>query len=204
MKLVVLALCLAFALVAVALPDLPHNPALANPTSDALDCFVWTEDEELDEEFDVEIPYFEPAGFGNTFPTTILNKATRVLEKRHTVYCDVGENTDPWKILKGIKKLRKVKGTPRAPARTCERVWCDKGTSLGWCNDYPDSQPTSKQSDESRHLPSYNNIADGIQAIINDCVRISDHTIVGGVSGEVDHPDKWRAIVHHTWGCKNR
>ncbi|KAL3456134.1 hypothetical protein BJX64DRAFT_271222 [Aspergillus heterothallicus] len=209
MKVMVLAIWLAFALMATALPKVSDDRdlALPNHASRALDNFVWRDAEDieiddaleddyddLEEDYDIEMEYSEPASFSNTSPTSTLIKAVRALAKRHTVSCNVGPITDIKRVLTGVEKLRKKKGSPHAMAKQCVRTWCKKGTSIGWCND----------SDGERSLPSYNNIADGIQVILNECKASEATMIEGGISGELDHPDKWRAIVHHTWGCKHR
>ncbi|KAL2830108.1 hypothetical protein BJY01DRAFT_254788 [Aspergillus pseudoustus] len=201
MKFVGLAIWLSFTLVATAFPTGSDDSALDNPASDTLADIAWVDDEDYkedledddDSDFDFEDNYSDTADLSttSTSPANTLIKAARTLEKRHTVRCTVGEITDPWRVYDGINSLRKKKGTPHARARTCVRSWCKKGTSIGWCND----------SFEVRDLPSYNNIADGIHAIWSECVKKEGVSLVGGVSGEVDHPDLWRAIVHNTWGC---
>ncbi|KAL3489256.1 hypothetical protein BJX62DRAFT_239343 [Aspergillus germanicus] len=74
-----------------------------------------------------------------------------------------------------------------APSRTVKpfdlhTVICGKGYGT-----------SAKYAEHNRELPSYNYIADGIQVVLNEC------NTKGGISGEIDHPDHWRANVHHMY-----
>ncbi|KAL2786441.1 hypothetical protein BJX66DRAFT_312698 [Aspergillus keveii] len=101
----------------------------------------------------------------------------------HTVICGKGYGTSAKYVKKGIQSLRKKAGVPFSGPHQCRRVYESHGTEILWCND----------ADHDRELPSYNYIADGIQVVLNEC------NTKGGISGEIDHPDHWRANVHHMY-----
>ncbi len=50
-----------------------------------------------------------------------------------------------------------------------------------------------KQDTKTRSLPSYNNIADGAQTIMDGCYKEGE--TMRGFGGSLNHPDKWRVIV---------
>ncbi|CEL11800.1 hypothetical protein ASPCAL14896 [Aspergillus calidoustus] len=58
---------------------------------------------------------------------------------------------------------------------------CANGTKVRWCNDNPDNKT----------LPSWNNVADGAQVILNICKKKKKN----GIQGELDHNDHWRVLV---------
>ncbi|KAL2869088.1 uncharacterized protein BJX67DRAFT_348770 [Aspergillus lucknowensis] len=102
----------------------------------------------------------------------------------YTLRCSQYYAVEPGPVKEGIKYLRKVGGKPhlgRGP-RKCGRVSCSWDTGIFWCND--DTKP--------RSLPSFNNIADGAQVILSRCCP---DLSCGVFSGELNHPDKWRAVV---------
>ncbi|CBF84386.1 hypothetical protein AN9052.2 [Aspergillus nidulans FGSC A4] len=84
------------------------------------------------------------------------------------------------KINDGISYLRKFKLPPGLEGNTCQMVSCSYDSAISWCNALP----------TLRVLPSFDNIADGAQVILNWCQVDWDN--VGGVLG---HPDSWRVFV---------
>ncbi|PIG84669.1 hypothetical protein AARAC_001976 [Aspergillus arachidicola] len=82
-------------------------------------------------------------------------------------------------IEAGIKPLRGVSGHPsNGPGPgNCGRLSCSWGAAIWWCNDM-------RLNTFTKVLPSFNNIADGAQVILNNCQR-------GGVklSGQDFHSD---------------
>ncbi|RAK78812.1 uncharacterized protein BO72DRAFT_457416 [Aspergillus fijiensis CBS 313.89] len=104
------------------------------------------------------------------------------LHKRNDVTCNNYPQAIRRRIEEGISYLRGVSGQPRngpGPGN-CGRVSCSYNSAIWWCND----------NTAPKTLPSFNNIADGAQVVINQC----DPTGVY-VSGEENHADKWRALV---------
>ncbi|KAL4786856.1 hypothetical protein BJX76DRAFT_364703 [Aspergillus varians] len=85
-------------------------------------------------------------------------------------------------IKSGIRYLRKVQGRPRLDGGTCSRVSCSYNSAITWCND----------SKGQKILPSFNNIADGAQVIVNKCTRRTPNA----VQGTLGHTDEWRVIVN--------
>ncbi|KAL4904749.1 hypothetical protein BDW74DRAFT_178326 [Aspergillus multicolor] len=86
------------------------------------------------------------------------------------------------KIIKYIREVRVA--VPELPAGKCEFVGCagenHDATLVQWCN----------KSKETKRLPSWNNVADGAQLILDNCQRSKDE-----IQGYVDHNDKWRVAV---------
>ncbi|KAL2843722.1 hypothetical protein BJY01DRAFT_248498 [Aspergillus pseudoustus] len=74
---------------------------------------------------------------------------------------------------------------PYLNAGKCASVVCEGGTSISWCNDNPHEFP----------LPSYDNIADGAQTILDGCGSMY------GIRGTLDHSDHWRVIVGWDQKC---
>ncbi|OJJ02596.1 hypothetical protein ASPVEDRAFT_888642 [Aspergillus versicolor CBS 583.65] len=111
---------------------------------------------------------------------------THILSKRHTLNCishDEADDASVDHIRGGISHLRSTKGKPTLAAGKCERVSCEWGDAILWCNDAP----------KTRSLPSYNNIADGAQTIMDGCYKRGES--LRGFGGSLNHPDKWRVIV---------
>ncbi|BCS24341.1 uncharacterized protein APUU_40785A [Aspergillus puulaauensis] len=111
---------------------------------------------------------------------------THTLSKRHSLSCvsnDDANDASVDRIKEGISHLRGVDGKPTLAAGKCERVSCSWGDAILWCND----------ATKTRSLPSYNNIADGAQTIMDGCYKRGEST--RGFGGSLDHPDKWRVIV---------
>lgn len=102
------------------------------------------------------------------------------------------------KINDGISYLRKFKLPPGLEANTCQMVSCSYDSAISWCNDVSNrsslcstiSTLTLDKLPTLRVLPSFDNIADGAQVILNWCQ--ADWDDVGGVLG---HPDSWRVFV---------
>ncbi|CEN62680.1 hypothetical protein ASPCAL09312 [Aspergillus calidoustus] len=92
-------------------------------------------------------------------------------------------------VRKGIKYLRNRErdgdGAPSLKARSCKRVSCSYDVAIGWCND----------SDRTRELASYVNIADGAQAILDACGKGKEHK-TGFIEAELNHFDDWRVRVY--------
>ncbi|KAL2848590.1 hypothetical protein BJY01DRAFT_246313 [Aspergillus pseudoustus] len=89
-------------------------------------------------------------------------------------------------VMSGIKYLRKVKGRPHLPANSCGRVSCSWDSAIYWCND----------KDHDAYIPSFNNIADGAQVIVNECPRSSSDWAT--IMGMLTHgADLWRVVVSH-------
>ncbi|KAL4772414.1 hypothetical protein BDW60DRAFT_207042 [Aspergillus nidulans var. acristatus] len=84
------------------------------------------------------------------------------------------------KIRDGISYLRKFKLPPGLKGNTCQVVSCSYDSAIRWCNDLP----------TLRILPSFDNIADGAQVILDWCQK--NWNDVGGV---LDHRDGWRVFV---------
>ncbi|KAL4750663.1 hypothetical protein BDW72DRAFT_193734 [Aspergillus terricola var. indicus] len=84
------------------------------------------------------------------------------------------------KIRDGINYLRKFKLPPGLEGNTCKVVSCSFDSAIRWCNDLP----------TLRVLPSFDNIADGAQVILDWCQK--NWKDVGGV---LDHHDGWRVFV---------
>ncbi|KAL6230662.1 hypothetical protein BDW75DRAFT_244621 [Aspergillus navahoensis] len=83
-------------------------------------------------------------------------------------------------IRAGIEYLRKFKLPPGLKGNTCRVVSCSWDSAIRWCNDRP----------TLRILPSFDNIADGAQVILDWCQK--NWKDVGGV---LDHYDDWRVFV---------
>ncbi|KAL4919031.1 hypothetical protein BDW62DRAFT_200181 [Aspergillus aurantiobrunneus] len=98
--------------------------------------------------------------------------------------CLQTDGAEPNDIRKGIEHLRGVRDRLRngPEPNNCGRIACSDGAGILWCND--DTKP--------RTLPSFNNVADGAQAILNRCRGYGDHHKVSGILG---HPDKWTVLV---------
>ncbi|KAL2796702.1 hypothetical protein BJX66DRAFT_335686 [Aspergillus keveii] len=92
-------------------------------------------------------------------------------------------------IRSGIKYLRERERdgdpAPSLRARSCKRVSCSYDVAIGWCND----------SDRRRELPSWINIADGAQAILDACGKSKEHK-TGFIEAELNHFDDWRVRVY--------
>ncbi|KAL4783087.1 hypothetical protein BJX76DRAFT_269336 [Aspergillus varians] len=124
-------------------------------------------------------------------------QGSSILDKRiaHDVECffrphyGVHDKT----VLKNIEKLRDVTGTVELPGgpNRCARVSCvDKG-AIFWCND------------DSKKLPSYNNLADGVMIILDHCKgRIDPNSGKKFAAGQLNHNDKWRVgLITDDWEC---
>ncbi|KAL6232180.1 hypothetical protein BDW75DRAFT_243226 [Aspergillus navahoensis] len=135
-----------------------------------------------DEDWGLENGHDESSVFGSHSSSS--PNANFQLAKRHTLKCYPDDKTFAFSryIIAGIKHLRKVKGQPHNNARSCGRVSCSWGNAIIWCND----------SEEPRSLPSFENIADGAQAIMDGCWDGNYKHVFGG---ELDHTDHWRVIV---------
>ncbi|OJJ59691.1 hypothetical protein ASPSYDRAFT_67795 [Aspergillus sydowii CBS 593.65] len=138
-----------------------------------------------DEDFkDIPKVMDEISNMGTYDPVSELG--THILSKRHTLSCVTHDNADDatiYHIRGGISHLRGVKGKPTLTAGKCERVSCEWGDAIIWCND----------DTKTRSLPSYNNIADGAQTIMDGCYKEGE--TMRGFGGSLNHPDKWRVIV---------
>ncbi|KAL2868899.1 uncharacterized protein BJX67DRAFT_379834 [Aspergillus lucknowensis] len=117
--------------------------------------------------FDTEEPWIDPS--------------TDEVSIKHTLHCYVGKPARYFPIFQGVFALRKRTGRPTVGPWKCGKVWCDQDVCINWCND------TNKR----RSLPSYNNIADAVQVMLNECAPKN-----GRLSGQLDHPDHWRAVLH--------
>ncbi|KAL2850243.1 hypothetical protein BJY01DRAFT_245554 [Aspergillus pseudoustus] len=110
----------------------------------------------------------------------------RLLEEDMT--CDNEDDSTDGKALSryiddGIEYLRKRakdEPPPRLPPMRCARVSCAYKAGIFWCND---------DSFQERTLPSWNNIADGAQTILDHCSK------KGWIAGELRHSDKWRTLI---------
>ncbi|OGM44221.1 hypothetical protein ABOM_007724 [Aspergillus bombycis] len=104
------------------------------------------------------------------------------LAKRGNVACGGFPKARKTQIKQGIEYLRGVPGKPqRGPGPgSCGQVSCSWSSAIWWCND----------NTFTKVLPSFNNIADGAQLILNTCLQ-------GGqtFSGQDSHNDKWSTIV---------
>ncbi|KAL4807454.1 hypothetical protein BDV18DRAFT_167982 [Aspergillus unguis] len=80
----------------------------------------------------------------------------------------------------GIEHLRQFKLPPGLKGNTCKKVSCSGNTAISWCND----------RSTLRVLPSFNNIADGAQVILNKCKGK-----LNTVGGWLGHNDDWRVFV---------
>ncbi|KAL5338590.1 hypothetical protein BJX70DRAFT_398536 [Aspergillus crustosus] len=99
-----------------------------------------------------------------------------------TIRCMVPKAGSVYKSYtqKAIEKLRKAGGKPTLPAGDCTRVACHKEAAIHWCNN----------SKKTRSLPSFNNIADGAQVILDQCSQKTPE-----FDGELSHWDQWTAVV---------
>ncbi|KAL3449387.1 hypothetical protein BJX65DRAFT_305950 [Aspergillus insuetus] len=92
-------------------------------------------------------------------------------------------------IRSGIKYIRNRErdgdAAPSLSARSCKRVSCSYDVAIGWCNN----------SDRSRELPSWINIADGAQAILDACGKSKEYK-TGFIEAELNHLDDWRVRVY--------
>ena len=78
----------------------------------------------------------EISNIGTYDPVSELG--THILSKRHTLSCVTHDNADDatiYHIRGGISHLRGVKGKPTLTAGKCERVSCEWGDAIIWCND---------------------------------------------------------------------
>ncbi|KAL3481886.1 hypothetical protein BJX99DRAFT_253011 [Aspergillus californicus] len=141
---------------------------------------------DIDTNTNTEIPY--SALFKTTFPDG--NPADEegslrwTLDKRanHKVQCDTGDRVSKDNLKARISFIRTNKKQPFLKAGFCERVSCRENSAVFWCN---------SDAVNERRLPSWDNIADGAQTVLDSCMTTS------GASGMVDHPDNWRALVYH-------
>ncbi|KAL4867895.1 hypothetical protein BDV12DRAFT_197756 [Aspergillus spectabilis] len=104
---------------------------------------------------------------------------------KHTLKCAGYGGAYPEDIWDGIQHLRQVHGKPRngpGPGN-CGRVACKRGGAVFWCNN--DNKP--------RTLPSFNNIADGAQVVLDGC----NNGYRQGFGGVLDHPDLWKVVVRY-------
>ncbi|KAL4918149.1 hypothetical protein BDW62DRAFT_68589 [Aspergillus aurantiobrunneus] len=109
-----------------------------------------------------------------------------VLEKRsHDLECWDARRwgVSPEVMGDGIRYLRKLHGRPYLSAgpNECFVVSCSWDSPIRWCND--DTAP--------RYLPSYTNIAEGVEVIMRYCYS----TRYRLAAGELDHADKWRVNI---------
>ncbi|KAL5332716.1 hypothetical protein BJX70DRAFT_404294 [Aspergillus crustosus] len=127
-------------------------------------------------------------------PTTILqylrilvqdSRDTESTKDKHTLKCAGYGGAYPEGIWDGIQHLRRTHGQPRngAGPGNCGRVACRRGGAILWCNG--DLKP--------RSLPSFNNIADGAQTILDGCNRGYRR----GFGGVLAHPDLWKVVVRY-------
>ncbi|GAB1205198.1 hypothetical protein APSETT445_003869 [Aspergillus pseudonomiae] len=137
--------------------------------------------------------------YDDEFAAVLEKRETTVLDKRDDIKCNNWPKARRGDIEAGIKHLRGVSGQPsNGPGPgNCGRVSCSWGAAIWWCNDV--SLVASciqalyshfEQNTFTKVLPSFNNIADGAQVILNNCQR-------GGVklSGQDFHSDNWNVIV---------
>ncbi|KAL2826708.1 hypothetical protein BDW59DRAFT_145069 [Aspergillus cavernicola] len=96
------------------------------------------------------------------------------------------EETNADEIQRGILYLQALGGQPtNGPGPgACGRVSCSFGAAIYWCND----ETTPKT------LESYSSIADGAQAIINDC-KFYKPGSYNKASGQAFHKTNWNVIV---------
>ncbi|KAL3463455.1 hypothetical protein BJX64DRAFT_287473 [Aspergillus heterothallicus] len=99
----------------------------------------------------------------------------------HTLYCYSDDLAPANSIRYAIRALRRKRGCPWSGLKECHRVWCQQDLCVSWCNDFTRPRP----------ICSFNNIADGLQTILDGCPAIN-----GDISGQLDHPDGWRVVVH--------
>ncbi|KAI9776480.1 MAG: hypothetical protein M1816_005253 [Peltula sp. TS41687] len=97
--------------------------------------------------------------------------AKRSLAKRDDLKCNNWPRCGSPFIRQGIEYLRKVGGKPSL------------GPGPGKCS----------RNKFTKVLPSFNNIADGAQVILNGCEDKSKSS----VSGQLFHSDKWNVIVRY-------
>ncbi|KAJ0414340.1 hypothetical protein BJY00DRAFT_318905 [Aspergillus carlsbadensis] len=103
-------------------------------------------------------------------------------EVEHDIHCFRSVGVQKKYLRSGIKYLRKVKGRPHLPPKKCGRVSCSYDSAIEWCND---------REHDGFFLPSFNNIADGAQTILDICGKRSK-----AVKGWLGHgEDKWRVNV---------
>ncbi|KAJ0419777.1 hypothetical protein BJY00DRAFT_301978 [Aspergillus carlsbadensis] len=102
-------------------------------------------------------------------------------EDRKHLTCEAYLDAYQWHIKQGIKYLRKVKGKPSHGPGECGRVSCSGNSGIWWCN---------VDAKHTKVLPSYNNIADGAQVILDNCKSAGD-----GVRGQLGHDDRWTVVV---------
>ncbi|CEN60995.1 hypothetical protein ASPCAL07665 [Aspergillus calidoustus] len=103
------------------------------------------------------------------------------LHPRKHLSCEASWDADQWHIKQGIKYLRKVKANPTHLPGQCGQVSCSGDSGIYWCNFDPK---------RTKVLPSYNNIADGAQVILDNCKRTQN-----GVRGKLGHDDLWTVFV---------
>ncbi|OJJ08162.1 hypothetical protein ASPVEDRAFT_143667 [Aspergillus versicolor CBS 583.65] len=108
-----------------------------------------------------------------------LERAVGFDKRADTLMCEGEKTADTKHIKEGIKYLRKVKGSPHLGPWDCGRVSCSYYSGIVWCNDSPNSKT----------LPSFTNIAEGAQVIIDGCDK------KGQVVGYLDHSDHWRVVL---------
>ncbi|PHH59412.1 hypothetical protein CDD81_3222 [Ophiocordyceps australis] len=98
-----------------------------------------------------------------------------------------------WAVRKGIKYLRRVKGSPvNGPGPgNCGRVSCSDESAIWWCNDNSDAKT----------LPTFGKIAQGAEYIVQKCEIWGQVTWLPSfgcqwcVGGQVFHKDNWNVIV---------
>ncbi|KAL2836231.1 hypothetical protein BJX68DRAFT_273587 [Aspergillus pseudodeflectus] len=124
---------------------------------------------------------------------TALDVELERREVEQDIHCWRDEGVQKKYLRSGIKYLRKVRGRPYLPPKKCSRVSCSYLSAIEWCND---------REHDDFYLPSFNNIADGAQVILNICGKDSER--IKGWLGHGD--DKWRVnvfylgeVAHHPW-----
>ncbi|KFY43022.1 hypothetical protein V495_04216 [Pseudogymnoascus sp. VKM F-4514 (FW-929)] len=118
---------------------------------------------------------------------------TNLFKRDDVLCCNFGKPCQN-DIIVGIKYLRGVGGQPtNGPGPgNCGRVSCSFNSAIWWCND----------NHSAKTLPSFNNIADGAQVILNSCRHPAHKGACGicwnsnaAISGQDFHSDNWNVIV---------
>ncbi|CEL10458.1 hypothetical protein ASPCAL13577 [Aspergillus calidoustus] len=120
---------------------------------------------------------------GKPIETRLIHDELESRAVKHNVDCTNGSWTKTSLIRDGVEELRLKAASNMRPylgSKKCATVACERGAAIMWCND----------NDYERLLPSWHNVADGAQVILNEC---SMHS--GDVRGTLDHNDHWRVLV---------
>ncbi|KAL3460108.1 hypothetical protein BJX64DRAFT_290593 [Aspergillus heterothallicus] len=97
------------------------------------------------------------------------------------LWCKSGGYASELHIKKGIDQIRQREGQPTVAPGACERLFCERGSGIKWCN---------SNSVYGKTLPTYRVIANGAAKIVRECPRPNHMT-----RGYLIYNEFWSIIV---------